>query len=261
MVTRVILDKIYNIPTLRRKKRTIRRYVKYLSQLTRGFEKTSIGFRKIREKDSRVEILINGPDEQFVKNLLEAELGRMIRFTDVKEGDILEGTLVEVGAVGFGLFVDCGILKPATDVLIPLYTVRNQLANGKKVSLPTIINSYDFITHFPLSIKVVEVDTQEFNIKGEIAEKTLALFRKILNEQIEGLFICGETKGQFKRALVNTGHLQDIITFKRYGFLEHLVLFKEDTYARGVIAEIGKSLEGCKFSVLNPERIKSLKEN
>jgi len=260
MVTKLILfDKIYNISSERQKKDIFKRYKKYLNQLIRGFSHTSIELGKLRESDSRVEILIEGPEEEFVKNLLEAEIGRFIKFNEIKKGVVLKGTLVNVGKVGFGLFLDCGIIDPPTDVLIPLYKLRNQLADEKKVSLKKIINTYDFINHFPLFIKIIGIDDKEKNLEGEIAENSLSLYKKVVEENIEALFLCGETKAQFKNALIKKGHLQDIISFKRYGFLEHLVLLKKGTNARGIISEIGRFLEGCKFSILSAKRIRKLK--
>ena len=44
------------------------------------------------------------------------------------------------------------------------------------------------------------------------------------------------------------GHFRDIITFKRFGFLENLVLLKEGTDAPGIIAHIGRKLENCSDS-------------
>ncbi|TXT62011.1 MAG: hypothetical protein BAJALOKI1v1_1050005 [Promethearchaeota archaeon] len=258
MTTRVILtDKIYNNPSAERKASLLARYTKYISQLIRGFAHTSIEIRKIRESDKRIELLIKGPEELFVKNLIQTELGTVREFGEIEKGDVLKGTLVNTGEVGFGLFADCGIMNPPTDIFLPLYTLREQLANGQKVSLKQIINAYDFIDHFPLFIKIKEINTAHYEIKGKIAQKSLTLFDKIIKEHIEGLFLCGETKKQFKNALIQKGHLQDIISITRYGFLEHLVLFKKGTNARGIISEIGNILEGCKFSVLNPKRIKT----
>ncbi len=261
MVIRLILyDKIYNISLERRKKDIFKRYKKYLNELIKGFSQTSIEILKLREIDSRFEILIDGPDELFVKNLLEAEIGRVIKFNEIKKGDILKGTLVNVGRVGFGLFFDCGVIDPPIDVLIPLYKLRTQLADERKVSLKKIINIYDFINHFPICIKIIEFNNEKNNLEGELAENSLSIYKKIIKENIEGLFLCGETKAQLKNALINKGHLQDIISFKSYGFLEHLVFLKKGTNARGIIAEIGNLLEGCKFSVLSPERIRKLRE-
>ena len=97
-------------------------------------------------------------------------------------------------------------------------------------------------------------------IQGELDDKTLKLVKKILDEDIEGLFMSGETKGQFKKALIRNGNLRDIISLKRYGFLEHIVLLKENSNAPGIISKIGKNLKNCKLSAIRPVKIKKLIE-
>lgn len=260
MVKRLILlDQIYNTDTRRERLDYQSRYKKYLNELVKGFPETRVEIRQIRDIDNRVEIFIEGPEEKFVKNMISAEIGSVIPFDQIRLGNVLKGTMINVGELGFGIFLDCGIIRGKTDVLLPLHIIRDQLAEGKKVSVRDIINAYDFIDNFPLYTKIIEIDKKEVNVQGEIAQNSLDIFNKIVTENIEGLFMCGETKGQFKKALVKTGHLHDIVSIERYGFLENLILLKKGTNARGIISEIGKYLEGCKFSVLIPKRIRKLK--
>ena len=166
--------------------------------------------------------------------------------------------MIEVGKVGFGIFVDCAILNPKIDVLINLHTLRNQLCNGKERSLKEIIDAYDFIDHFPVYIKINYKDEVNNKLQGELANESLSLFQKVLQENIEGLFLSGDTKGQFKKALIKKGHLRDIISVIRYGFLENLVLLKQGSNAPGIITRIGNQFRNCKFSALRPERIKEI---
>ena len=70
----------------------------------------------------------------------------------------------------------------------------------------------------------------------------------------------GATKNQFKKALVKRGHLRDIVSVERHGFLEHIVILKEGTEAPGIIAHIGKYLRNCKLSAIRHERIHKLLE-
>ena len=82
--------------------------------------------------------------------------------------------------------------------------------------------------------------------------------QEIIEENIEGVFLSGETKGQFKKVITKKGHFRDIITIEQFGFLENIALFKEGTNAPGIIAHIGSQLESTKLSALRPERIKKL---
>ena len=254
----VLFDKIYNIDLQQRKESIYSRYIRYLNEFTKGFLKTTIKINKLRNFDHRFEISVEGPEELFIFNILKKEIGTIIEFRDVEINKVYKGTMVEVGKVGFGIFVDCAILNPKIDVLVNLHTLRNQLCNGKERSLREIIDAYDFIDHFPIYIKITYIDKDNNKLQGELASETLSLFKKVLDENIEGLFLSGETKGQFKKALIKRGHLRDIISVIRYGFLENIVLLKQGSNAAGIIAHIGNQFKNCKFSALRPKRIKKL---
>ncbi len=255
----VLFDKIYDISNRVKKEDIYLRYFKYLKEHVKGFSDTSIKIKKLRDFDKRFEISISGPEEQFVFNLLKKEIGSTNEFNDIKVGKEFRGTLVDVGKVGFGLFVDCAILNPRADVLINLHTLRTQLCEGKERSLKEIIEAYDFIDHFPVFVNITEIDLAKSKLLGKLAPQTINFFRKILEENIEGVFLSGETKGQFKKVITRKGHFRDIITFKRFGFLENLVLLKEGSDAPGIISHIGNELENCKLSALRPEKIKRLR--
>ena len=68
----------------------------------------------------------------------------------------------------------------------------------------------------------------------------------------------GDTKGQLKKALVKSGHYRDVVSIHQYGFLEIIVILKENTTAPGIITEIGKYLKNCNLSAIRPKRIKKL---
>jgi hypothetical protein len=254
----VLYDKIYNITSERKKKDFFIRYLKYLKENIKGFPTIKIYIKKLRDYDNRFEIFISGPEEIFVFNLFRKEIGSINEFKEIQVGKIYKGTMVDVGKVGFGIFVDCAVMNPKVDVLINLHSLRKQLCSDKEKSLRDIINAYEFIDHFPVYVRIIEVDSINNKIQGVLSENSLKLFKKILDKNIEGLFMSGETKGQFKKALVRNGHLRDVISLKRYGFLEHLALLKENSNAPGIIFKIGKDLKNCKLSAIRPERIRNL---
>ncbi|MFW9901120.1 MAG: DUF2110 family protein [Candidatus Thorarchaeota archaeon] len=254
----VLFDKIYNVSDKGKKEDIYLRYLKYLKEHIKGFPDTSINIKKLRKFDKRFEITISGPEEQFVYNLLKKEIGSINEFKDIKVNKEYKGNLVDVGKVGFGLFVDCAIMNPKMDVLINLHTLRKQLCRGKEKSLKDIIEAYDFIDHFPVYVKITEMDSDKNKLSGELTLKTLSFFKKIISENIEGVFLSGETKGQFKKIITQKGHFRDIITVKRFGFLENLVLLKEGSDAPGIIAHIGNRLKNCKLSAIRPRKIRKL---
>jgi len=252
--------KLVLIDKLTKSKPIISRYEKYILERVKGFQNTEIQFIKVRNYDNRMEISIRGPEEVFIKNLLQKEIGSIQDFKVLEMDMLLKGNLVDVGNVGFGLFADCGILNPKTDVLVSLNTLREQLCKGKKRSLPEIVKAYDFIDGFPISIRISSIDSVNENVQGILDKETMNFYKKFIEENLEAVFLSGETKSQLKKALEKTDHIQDIISIKKFGFLQNLVVLKEDTEAPGIISDIGKYLKNCKLSAIRPERIIKLCE-
>ncbi|MBY8987627.1 MAG: DUF2110 family protein [Candidatus Lokiarchaeota archaeon] len=254
----VLYDKIYNIYKENDKKEISIRYIKYLNELTQSFPNTKTRIKKLRQFDNRFEVLISGPEEIFIFNMLKKKVGTIVEFDKVVMGDVYKGVMLEVGKVGFGIFVDCAILNPNVDVLLNLYDLRNQLCKGRSVPITEIIKAYDFINRFPVYVKITSINKEKEQIQGDLDRKTLELYDKLIKENLEGLFMSGETKGQLKKALLRTGHFRDIASIVRYGFLENIVILRENTTAPGIITDIGKHLKNCKLSAIRPERIKKL---
>ncbi len=256
----VLLDTFGLISDKKYQKEAIGKYIKYIKGLTTSFRNTKIKFRKLRNFDKRVEIAIEGPEEIFVYNYLSKEMGVIKQFSGIQIGDALKGRLLEVGKVGFGIFVDCGVFSPNIEPLLSLNTLRRQLGNNKKISLSNIIKTFDFIDNAPVWVRVIDKNEIKNQLEVEMDTKYLDFYYKIINEDIEGLFVIGETKSQLKRSLESTGHYRDIVFIEKFGFLDHLLLLKKGTEAPGIISDIGKRLR-AKFSVLKPNRIKEMLGN
>ncbi|MBD3341958.1 MAG: DUF2110 family protein [Candidatus Lokiarchaeota archaeon] len=254
----ILADKIYNFDSEDKKQRILANYKKYLHEKTKGFPRTSVKINKLRAFDNRIEVRIHGPEEIFLHNLLKKEIGTIVEFDNVQIGNTLKGFMTDVGKVGFGIFVNCAVVNPYADVLLNLHTLREQLCNNKKKSIPEIIKAYNFIDRFPVVLEIVEKEPENTNLRGKLTSSTLDLFKKITDENLEGIFVSGATKNQFKKVLLRQNHLRDIVSIERFGFLENIVLLKEGTDAPGIIYHIGRYLRNCKMSALRPNRMKKL---
>ena len=256
----VLYDKIYTLTETdseRKRRDVFANYSKYMKENIKGFLNTSAKIHKLRKFDKRFEINIDGPEKLFVSNILSKEIGTIHEFKDIEVGRVYKGTMVDVGKVGFGIFVDCAIMNPKTDVLISLHKLRDQFCNGKELSLKEIIKAYNFIDHFPGMVKITEVDKEKNKIQGEYTKEYLSLYIKLVNENLDAVFVSGATKNQFKKALIRKGHLRDIVSIKRYGYLEHIVILKEGTEAPGIISHAGNYLRNCKLSAIRHSRIRN----
>ncbi len=252
----VLFDKIYNLAPRETPEELFERYFSYMEEYIKDFPDTNISIKKMREYDQRIEIEIEGPEELFFFNVLTKEIGTIRDFKDLNVGTIYKGNLIDVGKVGFGLFVDCGIFKPEADVLVTLQSLRTQLCGDKKKSLKEIARAYDFIDHFPVAVKITKLDSENHEIFGEFSDETVDFFKDIVRNGLEGIFVSGATKSQFKKVIEKTRHARDVVSIQRYGFLENIALFKKGTDAPGIISHVGKSLRSCQISALRPERIR-----
>ena len=51
---------------------------------------------------------------------------------------------------------------------------------------------------------------------------------------------------------------KDVKLLEKFGFLENIILLKENSNAPGIIADIGKQLRNCKLSAIRSDRIRTL---
>jgi hypothetical protein len=225
----------------------------------------------VRE-DNRIRISLEGKrqdDCAFVSTLLKELVGETKLFSQVAVGDKLHGSLRSVEKVGFGIFVDCGIEQPIKETLVPLHALREQLTANEKIPLQEIVHQYGFMDYLPVEIEVAKIEkpfskdfksdtTYEsgFRIEGKFSEDYLAKLRNWMESGLEILFALGTPRQGVKRVIAKRGHSLDILEIQRLGPLETALICKEGTRASGIIARIGGYLPECRFSLMNPGRIK-----
>lgn len=211
------------------------------------------------EKDVKewIKLVLNGEDAEAAKNYLAKELYSAVLINQLKNGDIRKGKLVDVEKYGYGIYIDIGVVSPRPkDALIPLYVLRRQLANNHKVSTRQIIKKYAFIDNLPLEVKITDVDERFDTIEVELSEKQVEKYKKWINQGLDRIIICGATRQMVRKAIIKSGHLQDILSIERLGLLEHTVVCKPGTTAQGLIAEIGKYLPKIPMKAFKPKEIK-----
>ncbi|MCK4739975.1 MAG: DUF2110 family protein, partial [Candidatus Thorarchaeota archaeon] len=84
------------------------------------------------DKKGHIVLSITGNDEEFITNLLNREYGIVPKPEKLTVGQVENGYLVDVGKVGYGLYVNVGVSKPnRMDALLPLHKIRNQFEMPK----------------------------------------------------------------------------------------------------------------------------------
>lgn len=232
------------------------------SDIINKFTELDVTLSKIKT-DGRGYILVSldGPDSEFARNVLISEYGGSLNFEDLRVTSIVNGSLVDVGKVGYGLYVDIGVVSPSrTDLLIPLHRLRSQMGMEGK-SLRQIITACLLVDNLPIEVEVSQLNSLNLTIEGAIAQSSLERFEYWLNDDHERLFVFGANYAMVESALRRTRHLEDIYEVESLGRHEHVLVCKRSTRASGIISAIGPLLRGVPMHLFIPREIKAMRND
>ncbi len=230
----------------------------FRNRLSRELEGLEVQIAKISNNPSDwIVVELEGADEEAAFNLLRHNYGTTCSFEELKINQIRKGKLVQTGKYGFGIFIDIGIdIGKHIDALLPLHTFRQQLAKDEKISLRELLYAYGFLDYFPLELSLDSIDRSKEKIQVSLSENQLTLVREWVQSNLERLFVCGIPRNHLKKAIIQTGHLHDIVAIERIGLLEEMVLCKFGTTARGLLTEIGPLLKNAEVQLFIPATVK-----
>ena len=216
----------------------------------------------ILDDDGFVTIALEGEDEIAAGNYIASLFGESKEFADLKEGDIVKGYICSSGKVGFGIFVDIGIKTPyQVDVLVPMFVLREQLLEGKKIPVRKIIELFGLIDNFPLELQLTMVSVGTKKIEGRLSDNQVAMFKKWVEDGLDKLYILGTSRETIQDVLKDTRHSHDIVEIETVGWMENVLTCKFNTSAKGLIPRIGKILPRAKFEIFSPAQVvKTLKD-
>ncbi|MHA1687034.1 MAG: DUF2110 family protein [Candidatus Heimdallarchaeaceae archaeon] len=237
------LQKSYNVP-----KHSTAKAIQYiLSEELKELEldKIEVSVNKLKY----IDITVEGKDEIVAKNLIINHYGIRQSISNINEGDLVIGRIVNLGKVKFGVFVDIGahIGDRVIDALYPLFEMRNQLTEGNPKSLMEIIKGYGLIENLPLKFTIVSKSVLKRHLRIKMPKDTIEWLISPLKRKRDALIICGATRRMIKQALIKTGHWNDIEDLERLGVLEYRIICKKGTHGDGLIPEIGGFLNKTKI--------------
>ena len=250
MVILTLLEKSYG------KEKTDLFVYKGLTSITSGLKIQLKHIGKTERGWTKIEIV--GEDEKILINYLKKNFGLApIQLKDVHASMIFKGKIIDSGKVGYGLYIDIGITTPQPiDALIPLYKLRSQLSNNKRVSVHKIIKDFCLYTNFPLEITLTKVDLNRKIIEAELSDKQLKVFRDWLLLGLDRVVALGATIHHIKRAVYKSKLYRDVINITPLGLLEQVLVCKLGTDAPGIITKIGPYLAAVPLHAFSPNRIK-----
>ncbi|MBS7248138.1 MAG: DUF2110 family protein [Candidatus Jordarchaeales archaeon] len=211
------------------------------------------------DDNGRIVVVLEGEDEEAARNFLAERHGCTRSFDELEEGKTYVGRAVNPLNYGYGFYVDVGVTYPKPkDALIPLYKLREQLLDGRKIPLRAIVDAYCFIDNLPIRVRVVKVEPASGKIEAELSNEELVRLDEWLKSRLDRVVVCGATRQQVRRAITKSGHLKDIVSLERLGLMEHAIVCKYGTDAPGIIAEIGEQLKYAALKAFIPKKVRSL---
>jgi len=195
-----------------------------------------------------LEVRARGEDAETFLNLLKEKFGEAPVFhSKVERWDVRRGFITGSGRVGFGVYVDIGILEPTRkDALYPLHRMRAQLSDGALKSSREILQENGLLDYFPVDVIVTQLQGE--NVTVELADKSRDLFiwwRKLLFDRV----IAAGIDRDYAEKTVKSANLGlDVIKIETLSLLVQCLVCKFDTDAPGVIAKIGNRLRGVELT-------------
>lgn len=201
-------------------------------------------------------VSVKGADSEFVLNLLAKEYGKCPSTYEILPEKTFRGQLVDVGKVGYGVYVDVGLSEPTIDALIPLHRLREQM-DMQGVALRKLTRSLVLVDNLPVDIVITKMNLENEEIGAEFAQSFLDRFHTWLNDDHERLLVFGANQDMIATSLERTGHADDIYQIERLGYFEYALQCKRSTRASGILAAIGPRLQGVAMHLFIPDEIKA----
>jgi hypothetical protein len=212
----------------------------------------------VRGQTSRgwVRAAVKGEDEDVAVGQLSRRFGLAPRSLEaLKPPCTVAGYAVDVGRVGYGIFVDVGLSsEPAADVLVPLHAFRAQLGDGEKSPMRRIAEAYCLADNVPLRLRLTRADASSRRLEAQLCDYQVAVFEKLVGDGLEAVLALGVPLEDAWGAVRASGLERDVIDVQSVGLFEHFFVCKLGTQAAGIISRLGRQLPGALLYVFSPSR-------
>ena len=190
-----------------------------------------------------VKITLDGPDEEAAARYLEERFGALTEITELQEGEVRRGKIIDLGKVGYGLYVDVGVTREGdfVDALVPVFSLRRALQAGRGFSVRRISRHLGLLENLPLEVRITSVEGE----KGEIAAELTHEQARWLVRKTNRFYVCGETRRRIKNALSETGNSGRVVRIRRLGLLESEVQCMPGINPYSIIRQVGPLLDAA----------------
>jgi len=229
----------------------------FFSSLCEGLEITLRVTGKTNRGWIQVEVL--GEDKDVAVRLLDQKIGLApVSFNNLKKFSLLKGRVISSEASKDNLLVDVGIFSShLVDAAILLQTLQAQMADGKRLSLEKLVDLFCLYVNMPLEIKTLS-DTGSGNdtIGAMLSEAQFSRFADWIHSHLDRLIVLGAPFSKVEAVIRRSRHARDVIRIESLGLLEHAVLCKLGTEAKGLLSKFGPMLPHAVLAPFSPRKIK-----
>jgi hypothetical protein len=205
-----------------------------------------------------IQLQVSGEDETATLSLLDREVGfAPVSVDKLKKFSVVQGKVVFPNRSKNELYVDLGLFSPITcDAVVSKKRLCAQLADGKEIPLPELVELFCLYDNMPLEVKVAEnVEKGNKTVEAELSEAQVSLFSGWVGSRFDRLVVLGSLFSDVERAVKLSRHFRDIIRVESLGVLEQVVLCKLGTDAVGLIPKFGRYLKSAVLVPFSPKKI------
>jgi len=201
-----------------------------------------------------IKLEISGDDEEAFCEIIRRRFGiAPVDLSNLEPGDICRGFIIDSGKVGYGLYIDIGVLTPKPiDGLYPLHSIRAQLVEGRQLPIRQIINIYHFYDDFPLEVRIVRL--KQGKIEVELSDRQRESITEWSALPFDRVIIYHALPDDLQSAIRSSSVERDLAKVENLSLTTHLLTCKIGTEAPGIVAKLGLHLKGSRLFSFRPER-------
>lgn len=210
-----------------------------------------------------VEVEVWGEDEAVALQLLDREIGLApVSLEKVERFSALRGRVVSSGKGETELVADVGVSSPRVcDAAVSLQNLQAQLADGRKLTLPSLIKLYCLLDNMPLHVKIVEKGyVKDDLMEAELSESQVSQFSAWIRSNLDRLIVLGAWLRDVERAVEASRHGRDVVRIESLGLLEHALVCKLGTDAVGLMPRLGPYTPTAVLAPFTPRKIRQIIE-
>lgn len=185
---------------------------------------------------------LEGSEEETAAKYLASKYGTLSELGELKAGDIRRGRIIDLGRVGYGIYVDIGVEDAEgtpVDALLPAFALRKHLGARGSISVRRISSRLALMDNLPLDLRIFGVDIGNRKIEARLTNSQARRLGRGRNR----FYVCGETRRKIKSAIQRTGNSESVVRVKRLGLLESEVQCSKAADPHEIVRQIGPMLD------------------